>query len=354
MKKVTIYIVLVALVLLAGAALLRTQQSATEKVRVGVILPLTGPAAPVAEDLQKTLQMYEREARHITFVYQDDQCSGKDALAAYQLLKEQGVRVYVGACSGSILALAPVLKEDGNVLVTGFGGSIEIRNTGDEVIRFIPDGLSVVESMVALLLTNTDKQYALLHEQSDYPQSAGDVLETKLGARLVLRETYGANDMSMRTQLTKIKAAGVGAIIFIPVANSAAERVYQEMHELGMTQEIIGDVNVCDHSRPAPELGIQGSCVQTVLENAGNTAFLKQFEATYGAQPLYPFYNAITYDVAQTLDGALAGITVVDDHVIETLKQNILDGVQGSVMSYVFKENGDVVTPENYLKVVAF
>lgn len=354
MKKIIlgilVIIALLALIEIFGGV---EESRVEEKIRVGVILPLTGPAASVTEDLQNTLLMYEEESEDIEFVIQDDKCSGKDAISAYNLLKNQGIRVYMVACSGSILALAPIVADDGNVIVTAYSGSIAIRETGDEVIRFNPDGLSIAEGILDTIKNSPDTTYALFHENQDYPESVSKKLFEEVGEQIVLHEQYKGDDTTFKTQILKLIESEADQVIYIPVSETASEIILKEMKELGLDKPLLGDVNLCDHEVRPEDFDMHGKCFTPVLSSSGYNNYLLQFESLYGREPGYPFYNAVTYDVLYILDRLLSDVSEVDDETIASLKSEILSGQDGVITSYEFLPNGEVIKGD-YLKEVSF
>lgn len=353
-NKSYIQIVTAVIIIVIVSILIFLNKSDGQKIKVGLILPLTGPAASLTDDLQKSVKMYGEQAKNIEFVAQDDQCNGKGALSAYNILKNQGVKVYVVACSGSILALAPVVKEDGNVIMTGFGGSIEIRKTGDEVIRFIPDGLSISEELVNIVKQNPDKKYVLMHEKQDYSQSAGDYLMSQVSSQIVSRITYSPDAVSYRTEILKMKGLNFDEIIYIPVSDNSTKIILKEMGELGISKKILGDVNTCDKMAIVSGFNVHGQCLKTVLKSDGYNKYISDFKNKYGHEPTYPFYNAITFDVLHFIDTSLVGVKIVNNNEIKVLKNKVLAGIDGMMTSYQFQLNGDVVSRKDYLEVMEF
>ena len=348
------WILTLLILIVLGVVITFVNKDDGEKIKVGLIMPLTGPAASVTDDLQKSVKMYGERAKNIQFAVQDDQCTGKGALSAYNILKSQGVKVYVVACSGSILALAPVVKEDDNVIMTGFGGSIEIRKTGDEVIRFIPDGLSISENLVNIVKQNPDKKYILMHEKQDYSQSAGDFLMSQVGSQIVSRITYASDAVSYRSELSKLKDLKYDEIIFIPVADGATQIILTEMEELGIHNKILGDVNFCDKLSSMSKFDVHGQCLKTVLKSDGYNKYISDFKTKFGHEPTYPFYNAITFDVLNFIDKSLDGVKVVDGAEVKALKNKALAGIDGLMTKYQFQPNGDVISRQDYLEVKEF
>ena len=328
-------------------------QDVGEKIKIGVIIPLSGPAASIAEDFNLILNDYQSIAENIEFVIQDDQCSGKNALSAYNMMKAQGIRIYMVACSGSILSLAPLVAEDNNVIVTGYGGSIEIRKTGDEVIRFIPDGLSIAEGVIRFIKQNPNTKYAIFSENQDYPKSIVDKLRQEVGAQIMYVDSYNASDSSFKTHILKLQASVADSVIYIPVSETAREIVYKEMQQLGFNKKILGEVNVCDSTILPKDFGLHGTCFKTVLTTNGFDTFVEDFSNTHARQPRYAFYNAISLDIAKITDRFFKNVDVVTDEVISQFKGTILSGISGDVTSYKFTLDGEVIGGE-YLEQVDF
>jgi len=344
-KKIIWIIVLVIVIIIIGFVVNRgTDESDEGLIKVGAILPLTGPAASIAEDLVRTLDVYESDfAQNIDIVVQDDKCSGKDAVSAYNMLKNQGIRVYFVACSGSVLALAPLMAEDGNVILTGYSGSILIRDTGDEVIRFISDGLNFAERMAEVMKENPDKKYALFHEQQDYPQSLGDKLMNDAGDQIVLRETYTADSLTFKTSILKIRESDADELIYIPVSEDATKIIVKEMKDFGLDMRLLGEANLCDNTSEGIITGYSGTCFRAIMETEGYDEYIALFKEKYDKEPFYPYYNAVSFDVIYIIDQFLDGVNIVDDTVIANLKASVLDGVDGKIGSYQFESNGQVL-----------
>jgi ABC-type branched-subunit amino acid transport system substrate-binding protein len=207
MKKIIISVLVIVVVIL----LVLSQRSSNETVgtiKIGVIGPFSGPAQTIGEEIMNSILLASSSRLQISF--EDDQCDSKKAISSYEKLKLQSVHVYYVACSGSVLALSPIVKEDNNVILTAYAGSSAIRETGDEVIRFIPDALSIADKMAqySKQIASTSK-IGLLYEKQDYSVSVANILKKELGSIIKVEETYSGDDSSFRTQIVKLKASGI-------------------------------------------------------------------------------------------------------------------------------------------------
>ncbi len=322
----------------------------TGPIKVGVINPSSGPAAHTGEEVLNTLKLATTTSA--TLLYEDDQCDAAKAISAYQKLKGEGVHVFMVSCSGSVLALAPIAKKDGNLILTAYAGSSEIRKTGDEVIRFIPDALSIAGAMATYVskLKATSTKIGLLYEDQDYAKSAALTLQDKLGSKIIETEQYSANDTTFRTQISKLKANNINTLLYVPTSDKAAQLVFKDIKTLGYTPFIVGDVNTCEYPFSPKDFGLKSVCFDSgfATTTVAYTKFIASYKKTYGQDSTAPFYNAITYDIATLIDRFAK--THKSYNLVPDLKKYFLNGVTGQMSRYSFTANGEVVaTP--YLKM---
>jgi ABC-type branched-subunit amino acid transport system substrate-binding protein len=318
----------------------------SEVIKLGVIAPLSGPAANIGEEIVNSIKLASSSSLQLLF--EDDACDTKKAIFAYQKLKQEGVKIFNVNCSGSVLALAPIAKQDGNLIVTGFSGSSEIRKTGDEVIRFIPDALSIAGAMANYLSTSTSK-IALLYEEQDYSRSVANILKEKLGNKIMNEEKYIATDTTYKTQIVKLKSLGIQTLLYVPTSDKAAQLVYKEMNTLNFKPLIVGDVNVCEYPFSPKEYGLSAICYDAAftVETEGYKNFVSDYKTTYGKESTSPFYHSITYDIVKILETYINQNGQTD--LVNGFKKYLLSGVTGRMTAYNFTPEGEVIA-DDYLK----
>lgn len=353
MKDNYILKALILVSVLCGMYLLlytRSDTTHNQKVTVGVIGPFAGELAFMGESLQNALQL--AEPQNVEFIFQDDQCDPKKALSAYNLLIGQNVEVFYVACSGSVLALAPLAKQQNHIILTAYAGSIDIRKTGSEVIRFVPDGISIANALTGFLSEDTNKHYGILYEQQDYAHSVAHKLQEDLGEQITLFEGYQADETSFKTSLIKFNTESIDSIIIIPVADTALQIIYKEIQELGIRKPIIGEVNMCDYAFTPSDYGLSGVCFKSELTTNGYIDFIKSYKDTYDREPEFPFYDAVSFDLIKIVDDLVTTLSD-SENIVSSLKKEILKGQKGYVAEYIFTENGEVFGGD-YLKKVSF
>lgn len=348
MKKIIISIIVVILIIILIASS-RDNTPVNDRIEVatiGAIVPLTGPAGNIGEEVKRALDM--AEPKNLQIEYADDECNTAKAISAYNNLKTKKVKVFFVACSGSVMALAPLASADNNLIITGYAGSSEIRKTGDEVIRFDPDSVSIINAL-ATELSKPDwagKKFVILHEKQDYAQSAVDILKSKFGEQIVAVESYLPTDLTTKTQITKVKASGADAIIYVPVSDKMSDKILKEMKDLGVSLPIIGEVNLCGYEMKPSDFGLHGFCLNQKIDTEGSRTFEADYLKRYNIASQYPVNDGVSYDSIIVTDRLFGdGIKTISG-----LKKALLKGITGNIMTYEFEPNGEVVDKGYFVK----
>jgi ABC-type branched-subunit amino acid transport system substrate-binding protein len=71
-----------------------------ESIKIGVMVPLTGPFARYGIRIQEAISSYASE--HVSFVFEDEGCDPKMAVSAYKKLSAlDGITLFLGPWCGS-------------------------------------------------------------------------------------------------------------------------------------------------------------------------------------------------------------------------------------------------------------
>ncbi len=138
--KTAIIFGIVVMLFLAACTQNAIDAESPEKVKIGVILPLTGKGADFGTQTQKGIELalkeLNKDGKKVEILYQDEKCDTKEAISAYNALKLQDVHVFIGAgCSPSTLAIAPLAEQDKNILITPLSSAETISQAGDYIFR---------------------------------------------------------------------------------------------------------------------------------------------------------------------------------------------------------------------------
>lgn len=221
---------------------------ATDPIKIGSVLSVTGPAAFLGDPELKTLQLYVEElnkkggvlGRQLQLVHYDDGSDANKANGfAKRLIDDDKVDILVGGTTtGSTMSMVP-LAEKANIPFISLAGAVVIVEPVKKWVFKTPhtDRMAaekVFEDMKKRGLTKV----ALLSETSGFGQSGKKETEgvaAKYGITLVANETYGPKDTDTSPQLTKIKnTAGVQAVFVFGLGQGPAI-VAKNYKQLGIT-----------------------------------------------------------------------------------------------------------------------
>ncbi|OWT56120.1 ABC transporter substrate-binding protein [Candidimonas nitroreducens] len=212
---------------LLGAALCQPAQ-AKEPLSIGSILSVTGPAAFLGEDMKAGMEMAIDDinaggginGQKVKWVFYDAESQTAKAInATRRLISQDKVDIIVGGgnMSGIALAMAPIVEKAGMPFIST-EGSMQIVTPVDKrkyVFKSTVDDDQVIERVLDYFAKKGIKKVALLADSSGFGQSAVEQMKQIAPKRGVdvMYESFNPSDTDLTPQLTKIKGAGVQAII---------------------------------------------------------------------------------------------------------------------------------------------
>ena len=214
-------------VAVAGAFATSDAALAQDKIKIGAVLSVTGPASFLGDPEAKTLKMLADEinakggvlGKQVEIVIYD---SGGDAAKAKQfatrLVEEDKVIAQVGgSTTGDTMAMIPVF-EDAKLPFISLAGAVVIVDPVKKFVFKTPhtDKMAcekIFEDMKKRGLT----KIGMISGQDAFGKSMQDECKKvagKYGIEVLADETYGPRDTDMTPQLTNIKAkAGLQAVL---------------------------------------------------------------------------------------------------------------------------------------------
>lgn len=212
-------------VLLVAAA--TSPSAAQDKVKIGAVLAVTGPASFLGDPEAKTLKMLADDinkkggvlGKQIEIVIYD---SGGDAAKAKQfatrLVEDDKVIAQVGgSTTGDTMAMIPVF-EDAKLPFISLGGAVAIIEPAKKFVFKTPhtDKMAcekIFEDMKKRGLT----KIGMISGQDAFGKSMQDECKKVIGTygiEVLADETYGPRDTDMTPQLTNVKAkTGIQAVL---------------------------------------------------------------------------------------------------------------------------------------------
>ena len=224
--------------IVAGAALAfgALGAFASEPIKIGSVLSVTGPAAFLGDPELKTLQLYVADinkkggvlGRQLQLVHYDD---GSDAGKANgftkRLIDDDKVDILVGGTTtGATMSAVPLVERAGIPFISLAGAVVIVEPVKKFVFKTPHTDRMAAEKVFEDMKKRGISKVALFSETSGFGASGKketEAVAAKYGITLVANETYGPKDTDMSPQLTKIRnTAGVQAVFVFGLGQGPA------------------------------------------------------------------------------------------------------------------------------------
>lgn len=309
MRKVPKLMVLLLLgLMLPGLA------GAADKVKIGLLAPLTGFAAADGLSVMNAVQLAVERVNQdggvlgkpVELVTYDDRADGKEAVAlARKLIQQDGVvGVVGGSYSTPTRAVAPIFQDEEVPMVAAYAVHPDVTLAGPYCFRNgflgMVEGKAAAHVAVEML---KGKRIALLTSDNDFGRTLVEGFKAYLadhaqGAQVVSEQTYPMAEKDFKAYLSKIKEANPD-VLFASGYYFQTGPVVKQAREMGLKVQVIGEEGAdspkfLEIAGPAAE----GFVIVTNLNRddprPAVQEFIKTFEARYRIQP--DMVGASAYD----------------------------------------------------------
>jgi branched-chain amino acid transport system substrate-binding protein len=267
---------------------------AADSVKVGIVLPLTGPQAKFGEveKLSFDLALEEINAaggingKKLELLIEDD--TGRPdvgrSVVEKLITKDKVVMIGGGYSSSVTYAVAGVCQQNAMPFLVNTGSADKITTSGwDWIYRLNPPVSHYADAVESLLVEKIKpKTVAILHENSLFGSKGASSLATtckKLGIKVVLQQGYEHGGIDYKPVLTQIKRLNPDIVYMVSYIMDAS-LLMKQSREMKLTPKMfIG--------------GAAGFTLPEFVENAGKASD-KVISATLWHQVL-PWPGAMDY-----------------------------------------------------------
>ena len=348
---------------LCAVLLVASLACAADTVKIGLLVPLTGPAAADGTSALYSVQIALDQAnaaggvlgKQIELVHYDDRADAKEAVAlAYKLIEQDEIAAFVaGSYSLPTRAVAPIFQEEEIPLVAAYAIHPDVTTAGDYCFR---NGfLGLVEGKaagytshkllgaktVALLTSDNDFGRTLVTGFKEYAKTYAPDLE------IVSEQAYPFSEKDYKPYLSKIKELNPD-VIFASGYYFQTGPLLRQARELGIESTILGE-----EGADSPKLveiageAAEGFYIVTNFDRDDPRPVVQNFLAEFRERHKFEpdMVGASAYDAFMIIINAMetAGSTegkAVRDAIAATTGYDGLTGVMGG-----FDAIGEVVKP---------
>lgn len=274
-------------------------------LKIGALLPQTGPGAVFADYIKKGIDLAQEEINAkqpgaITINYGDSKNDPKEGVTVFQqMVLTEHPPVVISALSSVTKAVGPLAKENNTVVIGTAVGLPNVTAPSEYVFRVYPEANGLA-GPIAEYAAKKYKTAAVVYINDDFGISGADVFQRTFeagGGKVVHREPYNLLEKDFRTQWEKIKAANPEAVWIIGYG-PAYSVVVRQMKEAAVKADLLADMTL---GLPVTLKNV-GDAAEGVVYVDGplDPAFAARFQAKYGEPPTS--YAGYAYDIVMMLD----------------------------------------------------
>jgi branched-chain amino acid transport system substrate-binding protein len=243
---------------------------AAETIKVGAILSVTGPASFLGAPEAKTLEMLVDElnkkggvnGQKIELIIKDSAASPEKAFSfAKQLIEENKVFAIIGpSTSGETMKIKSVAEEGKTILLSCAAAEVIVNPVAKYVFKTPQKDSDAIVKIFQQMKIMKISKIGVLSSNTGFGQ-AGKAQIEKLapdhGIKLVANEVYDKAASDLTAEVTKVKAAGVEAILNWSI-EPAQSIVIKNARQIGFKGPIFqshgfGNIKYVEAAGPAAE-----------------------------------------------------------------------------------------------------
>ena len=215
-----------ALALLALALGAPTPARAAAPIKVGAILAVTGPASNLGAPEARTLELLVEHqnagggvnGRPIQLLLRDSGGTPEKAVSfAKQLIDEEQVVAIIGpSTSGETMQIKAIAEQGQTLLLSCAAAEAIVNPLARWVFKVAPKDADAVDVIFARMKAAGTTRIGVLSSNTGFGKAGKDQIEKRAaaaGITVVLSETYDKAATDLTAEVTKLKAAGVQAVL---------------------------------------------------------------------------------------------------------------------------------------------
>jgi len=271
--------------------------------KIGVINSMSGPEAPIGENISNGIKLAEedliKKGIHVQLVWEDDTGKPQISMSAMEKLATRDnvagvVGPYTSACSNAVAKLAEKYRVP---LLIPAAAKEEITRQGlKHVFRMNAPADRYASSLIdAALGLGKPKSVAFIYENTDFGTSTSKTAKeyvAKKGIQVVADEPYPKGAADYRSTLAKIKSKNPDLVFMVSYVADAI-LLMRQSKEVGLQpQAFLGGGAGFTTAEFAGERAISEdviSCTQWTddVNWPGAKDFGKRYKARFGKEPTY-------------------------------------------------------------------
>jgi branched-chain amino acid transport system substrate-binding protein len=266
--------------------------TASGKMRIALLLPLSGRAAPIGQSLQQAAEMalFDTGAKELALAAYDSGETADTAVEAYRKARIDGAALVLGPLFGtSATALAPLVGQ-GGANVVSFSNDEQAAQRGVWIMGIAAP--PQVRRVVDFAVESGIKRFAAFAPQTSYGQQMVQTMESQVtirGGKVATVELFDANSADLNTPARRLAEASRGEdklAVLVPVAPPRLSAALAALAAAGLDNKSVQFIGtgVWDVPNVGSEVMLRGAWY-AAPDPAKRADFERRFLSTYGRPP---------------------------------------------------------------------
>ena len=333
------------LVLASALSLAIPGMAHAAKVKIGFINSITGPEAPIGENLSNgvtlALEDLKKKGIDVELVKEDDTGKPQISMSAMEKLATRDnvvgvVGPYASSCANAIAKVAEKYKVP---LLVPVASKDEITKQNMKWLFRLSatttDYADILIDMASKL--GKPKTMAIINENTDFGTSAARAAKTVAahkGIKVVFEEAYSKGSPDYRSTLTKIKALNPDLVFMVSYVADAI-LLMRQSREIGLQPKaFLGAGAGFAVAQFAKERAISNNVFSSTqwtgdVNWPGAKEFNKRYKSRFGKEPTY--HAATAYESMIIMGETAAKANGSREKLREALKSGKWNGIMGEV-----------------------
>jgi branched-chain amino acid transport system substrate-binding protein len=325
-------------------------------IKIGVPAALSGDGAAYGNDVKNGILFANKKFGNGRYrlLFEDTKCSGRDAVsAAKKLVNIDKVDYVLGfACSGALLAAAPIFEKAKLVTIATATSAPAISQAGDYIFRTWPSDLA----SASVLLDYVEQKHKLLGvitEETEFCQGITKALteNNKSESLKLVHESFLPTTNDFRSNLSRLTAAGLDGLFLNTQSEVALLALYRQVLELKLGLPIYANYNA---SSPAFLRSFRERADGVVffdvpdvddLANSKGKALYHEFIKEFGEPQSSGRYVMTSIAGFAALDEAIRSGSDVKEYLYHSTFSQVINNLK-------FDANGDPLGLNQILKTI--
>ena len=218
----------------------RPEQQEDRVIKIGVILPLTGPASAPTKNLLNGLKLSGLPNEDKVRLYIDDsKASSKEGLTIYnKLVNLNNMDLFIVGLSSVILPIVPRLSKDKKIAIATLSNYPDLANKSRYLFRFFINSMDEAKILSQYLETLHVRRLSIIHINDDAGIGVANALKQGFQGETTNMESYDRGKQDFRDIVIKVKSWEADVIAVIGYGRSLGILISQ-LREAGVSKPLV-------------------------------------------------------------------------------------------------------------------